>query len=517
MDEFINSLCGFKNVDFCESALKQLESETHEFLHETKQKLFRVNNSCCHITSISRQQFNDNSSNNNDNSSAINDVDIDGGDNSQEKESEKDSKISNLENEICQLKRKINQMNEQHLRDTKQYKYFKCKYENEKILCDKYRLCLNSLYDMCCNGPNPRYNVIKMKKPNFSKYSILNGNHILRSEKMFNIRTFIRNNNNCCVNNNVNNNNEINWQITGDKKYSKYFDSIIDYLKINGEYCKNPMILLPPNCHQNDTCSQSQSESPSQQHGNKTKTRGNSKNKKRKTRKRWSKDEWIKIALNECTSVFSIDQHPRISALNGQKGLRSNVNIPANTVIGQYMGIEYTLSEFDNIFYGTNKESLHNIYAFNQIVDVPIEFFDKNESNNENENENNNNENENESDEEYKSIDMVIDGIGFDKNFSLLYVNDCRRDISLYEPSIDDNNWWNIEFVNVNVNGWPSIFLVCKKDVSSYCEFLGYYGESYVAAIKNHDRWNDMQATISHTINQSVLTNVNLNDHFTLE
>merc|ERR1712154_77678 len=79
------------------------------------------------------------------------------------------------------------------------------------------------------------------------------------------------------------------------------------------------------------------------------------------------------LDVRKVLTKFTIDQHPRIPALNGQFGVKALCDIPKNTCFGQYFGAEMSQDAFSKVFDGTGEEHDHNIYAFDQKID-PIEL-----------------------------------------------------------------------------------------------------------------------------------------------
>ena len=213
--------------------------------------------------------------------------------------------------------------------------------------------------------------------------------------------------------------------------------------------------------------------------------------------------------------VFLCGKEHRIVALReSQRGLRAKINIPKHTVIGHYVGVEYTEKEWEDTFPGSNEESVRNVYAFNQTLRVPKE---------------NHNKNHNHTGDaiEYDEVRMVIDGHGLNQMIDrdkkskkqssqysahLLYINDCRQDINLEDPSDEDSKYWNVDFVSAEIDGYSMVFIVTRRDISKDEELLGWYGADYCKALKEHDRFQRMQNNIITLVDNSVLLGADLND-----
>merc|ERR1712228_955470 len=175
-------------------------------------------------------------------------------------------------------------------------------------------------------------------------------------------------------------------------------------------------------------------------------------------------------AYNEVLSVFSIDEEHRMNVLIGRKGLKTDCNIPKNTVLGQYVGITVTKQEYKQIFEHSNQYTLRNQFAFDQSVNVPLNCNDK--------------------DAKRQKIELVIDGFGLEEieneSNHICKINDCRLDIiNCKNPTNDDENYHNVDFVQCEVNGWPMIFIVAIKNIKKNQELFGFYGENFGEAVED--------------------------------
>merc|ERR1712187_586523 len=79
-------------------------------------------------------------------------------------------------------------------------------------------------------------------------------------------------------------------------------------------------------------------------------------------------DNYTLKMQTEVMERYKIINHRRVSALNGQFGVRAKMEIPKHTVVGQYIGVEYLESEFHSAYSGTPENELKNIYAFTLSV-----------------------------------------------------------------------------------------------------------------------------------------------------
>merc|ERR1712187_380067 len=81
--------------------------------------------------------------------------------------------------------------------------------------------------------------------------------------------------------------------------------------------------------------------------------------------------------------------------------------------------------------------------------------------------------------DEFEEVKMIIDGYGLREMVTaekkrnsptqysahLLYINDCRADISNEHPTEEDAQYWRVDFVNAEVNGFAMVFVVARCDV----------------------------------------------------
>ena len=67
------------------------------------------------------------------------------------------------------------------------------------------------------------------------------------------------------------------------------------------------------------------------------------------------------VSQSDVLDKYLIIADERVSALNGQYGVRAKRDLAAHTVVGQYCGVEYLESEFHNAFIGTRENVEKNI------------------------------------------------------------------------------------------------------------------------------------------------------------
>ena len=93
-----------------------------------------------------------------------------------------------------------------------------------------------------------------------------------------------------------------------------------------------------------------------------------------------------------------------------------------------------------------------------------------------------------------KINEIVIDGFAMKKlknkkeNLMIL-INDVRYDIEKENLSFQEQEKQNVEFVQSEVNGWPSIFVITKKNINKGDVILGDYGDQYCQAVKKQIQW----------------------------
>lgn len=257
------------------------------------------------------------------------------------------------------------------------------------------------------------------------------------------------------------------WKIEGDEDLYDYFDSILSFLNENEENVVIPNVLFPNEERMNMSKEDSDDDDDDEE------------------------NEYLTRLQTECLEKFRITNNVRVPSLNGQFGVRATMNIPKSTVVGQYIGVEYLESEFHAAYAGTTESALKNIYAFNLSVgDNPT---NSNKANGRNQN----------------VPKIVIDAHGFECDAKgdkpmLIFVNDCRSDISVTKTS-EDEKVENVLFAKVSLNGWPSIFVITKRNILRGEELFGFYGNDYFHALKEKELQERIRNRNQTIIDQNVL------------
>ena len=168
------------------------------------------------------------------------------------------------------------------------------------------------------------------------------------------------------------------WKIEGQPKYTHYFQSIIDFLNLNGEYNPKPSVLLKTKngCHDDEKTEENcnnDSKQKRKRSGRKRKRSSSNNDSMEHTKKKQSKELSSIYHIQPQSLVFrvsDIEKHSRIKALDGQNGLRAKTDIPKYRVLGQYLGVEYLEREYEDIFSGTEEGSKHELYSFAEKVET---------------------------------------------------------------------------------------------------------------------------------------------------
>ena len=342
------------------------------------------------------------------------------------------------------------------------------KYESVLRENESLKQRLKNLYRYAMQGIPPMYNSV----------ALIHSNGMVRSKSLQSIFNSLQN---------KHNNSKENVVKIAKNKYdywNDYASSILQFVSENGIYNKNPHILISKNGQ-----------------------------------------IFRKIEQNETVEAYTISNHPRIPALNGQKGLKSKVSLPMFTVIGQYIGIETNNTEYDGCYYGTTEGAFVDKYAFE--INIYPEFKDENmeaETNNNNTNNDNNNNNNNNNDnydsnndnstynnitketemenemknedKSNKDFKLVIDPIRMERDEGtknvMLHINDCRKNINHSKPTPDDEKEQNVEFVEAYVNDWPMLFVVTCQKVKQNSELTGYYGSNYGEVVSGEQKYTKL-------------------------
>ena len=243
------------------------------------------------------------------------------------------------------------------------------------------------------------------------------------------------------------------WKCEGDNELYGYFDSILEFLNENEEDVVVPLILFPKDSdvamaggHHDD-------------------------------------EDVATRPQHEVLEQFEIGRHDRVQALNGQRGLRAKVDVPAMTVLGQYVGAEYLEEEFHAAFSGTAEFAAKNMFAFTLSVG------DRKKT-------------------KGPLPTIVIDPLGLEDPDGLkpvvMMLNDCRADISSPDKTAADERAENVVFAKVSLNGWPTLFVITKRRVKAGEEILGFYGSDYWDALKAKQLQQHIQQRTQHRVDNII-------------
>lgn len=187
---------------------------------------------------------------------------------------------------------------------------------------------------------------------------------------------------------------------------------------------------------------------------------------------------------------YLIKSH-RITGLKGQYGVRAKMDIPQATIFGRYIGTEYLQEEYEKKYNKSNQYCVRNLYSFEcPLIYIPFHLC-------------------NERIQHYyyhpKCIKktLIIDGFDYLENV-LMYINDCRKDISKQKPTSSDTKYWNVSFRTIYVNGWPQVFVMAKRDIQQGEKLAAYYGRSYGRCVDNVEQKYIQQTKIISFINKSL-------------
>jgi len=92
----------------------------------------------------------------------------------------------------------------------------------------------------------------------------------------------------------------------------------------------------------------------------------------------------------------------------------------------------------------------------------------------------------------------------------LRYVNDCRADIENEEPTTQDSEFYNVEFVGMSVNGWPQTYLIAKRDIGQGEELMTYYGTEFSNAIATKCEEEKKRALRQRRIDRDIVKGLEL-------
>eukprot|EP01083_Nonionella_stella_P075094 203928_1 len=198
-----------------------------------------------------------------------------------------------------------------------------------------------------------------------------------------------------------------------------------------------------------------------------------------------NQNPWItldegKRSMNDVLEVFDIGSDHRCKALTScnQKGARSKTQIPKHTVLGRYLGFESTEEEWSEVFDYSNKET-HGEYLYklswNEHVDGDGNICASAPQG------------------EKTRMNLMIDPLeGGYRKYPLIYINDCRKTLTEDALTDEDATVQNVKFIEATVQGWPSVFVVTKRDIQNGEELLLDYGKDYSRLVMENKRWNQM-------------------------
>jgi len=252
------------------------------------------------------------------------------------------------------------------------------------------------------------------------------------------------------------------WKIEGDEDLYDYFDSILSFLNENEENVVLPQVLIMDEEVMEDD----------------------------------DEENYSLYLQTDVMEKYMIESYDRVPSLNGQFGIRAKMDIPRHTVVGQYIGVEYLEEEFHSAFSGTQENALKNIYAFTLSVgDNPTTTK-----------------------KEEKLQKIVIDAHGFEVDANgdkplLIFINDCRKDISMENKTSDDQQIENVLFAKVSLNGWPSIFVITKREIKKNEQLMGFYGNDYFHAVKEKQLQENIRQRNRNIIDHNILRGNQLNNN----
>eukprot|EP01083_Nonionella_stella_P020348 56422_1 len=172
---------------------------------------------------------------------------------------------------------------------------------------------------------------------------------------------------------------------------------------------------------------------------------------------------------------YKIVDHSRIKELNGQYGIRAKCDIDKHVCLGQYIGAEVSREAFAKVFDDTGHEHHHNVYAFDQQIDESKWFV----------------------------IDPQIGE--FKDKLLFRFVNDCRADIAVSEPTKEDKKHFNVEFVAMKVNGWPQTYLITRTKIKQGAELMTFYGSDFHNAITLKTQNEQFKIARKQRVDHSIL------------
>eukprot|EP01084_Bolivina_argentea_P226446 382525_1 len=185
------------------------------------------------------------------------------------------------------------------------------------------------------------------------------------------------------------------------------------------------------------------------------------------------------IKLQDTVEKFTIKLPHRVPALNGENGVKAQMDIPENTILARYIGYEMTNEEWNDCYDYSNKDMLHSQYLFTFDID------------------------------ENKAV--TIDPLhGKKHKLLVLYINDCRKDIFCEILTDDDKTYQNCKFVVSKINGWPNVFIITTKQILKGNELYLDYGNYYCNCIKQNNRWSKIVQEVRNNADKNILNGFKL-------
>eukprot|EP01083_Nonionella_stella_P067426 178332_1 len=191
------------------------------------------------------------------------------------------------------------------------------------------------------------------------------------------------------------------------------------------------------------------------------------------------------VNAKDLMEVYNIHEH-RVKALMHQVGVRAKRNIPKGTVIGQYTGTQYLSDEFERIFEHSTEYDTRNMYAFDATMYVPSDMGND------------------------RSYEIIIDGYDQSKTNQLIYINDCRKDIDIENPTKEDMKYWNCSFRTLYVSGCPAVYVLSRRDIRKGEELNTYYGARYGTTIRSKNNYESLMGRIRGLVDDSMIAYVGM-------
>ncbi len=173
------------------------------------------------------------------------------------------------------------------------------------------------------------------------------------------------------------------------------------------------------------------------------------------------------VRLNQLVTIgeYAIN-YKLIPQLRKEKRVLTRRKIPKNCVLGMYVGNEYLANEWSDKFDYTEKDTQHRRYLYTMKVNDKTIVIDPMDA-------------------------ELIDS-------PLLYINDIRKDLTnCTNATSDEICKQNIKFLEIEMDGWKSIFLISCKTIPRNTELLTDYGYIYPQTMKQCDAWENYIKNVS--------------------